>query len=197
MRAIRDQRAPLLQIRCCKKELKIAAAVYKEHRPETLEDIGFAPVGLDGSYRVFISEDPVGFNGGSINLYEYVGNNPVNAVDPLGLTKSDPWYGYNDKDFQWWFHKCGCKGKFGPRVRSEEEIAECYAEWVSRGQPRNHKCWKKEEKCEDKRGFFEKLRDAWNNVNDWIQEHYPQPDKGPRPGVPPGPFLGPGFVPVP
>ena len=32
----------------------------------------------------FISEDPIGFMGG-INKYAYVGNNPVNWVDPLGL----------------------------------------------------------------------------------------------------------------
>jgi RHS repeat-associated protein len=33
----------------------------------------------------FISEDPIGFEGGTVNLYEYVGNNVVNAVDPSGL----------------------------------------------------------------------------------------------------------------
>lgn len=33
----------------------------------------------------FISEDPIGFNGGDVNLYAYVGNNPVNFVDPWGL----------------------------------------------------------------------------------------------------------------
>ena len=32
----------------------------------------------------FISKDPIGLAGG-INLYSYVGNNPVNFVDPLGL----------------------------------------------------------------------------------------------------------------
>ena len=34
----------------------------------------------------FISEDPIGFRGG-FNFYAYVGGNPVNAVDPLGLDK--------------------------------------------------------------------------------------------------------------
>jgi RHS repeat-associated protein len=36
----------------------------------------------------FITEDPIGFAGGDINLYGYVGNNPVNESDPLG------YYGY-------------------------------------------------------------------------------------------------------
>jgi RHS repeat-associated protein len=32
----------------------------------------------------FISEDPIGFDGGDVNLYAYVGNNPVNLIDPHG-----------------------------------------------------------------------------------------------------------------
>ncbi|MBI5641509.1 MAG: hypothetical protein HZA17_13900 [Nitrospirae bacterium] len=34
----------------------------------------------------FISEDPIGFDGGSINLYEYVKNRPTKLRDPLGLS---------------------------------------------------------------------------------------------------------------
>ena len=32
----------------------------------------------------FISEDPIGFAGGDINLYGYVGNNPLSFTDPSG-----------------------------------------------------------------------------------------------------------------
>ena len=32
----------------------------------------------------FISEDPIGFAGEDVNLYAYVGNDPVNAIDPDG-----------------------------------------------------------------------------------------------------------------
>ena len=34
----------------------------------------------------FISEDPIGFYGGDVNFYAYVGNNPVKFVDPSGLS---------------------------------------------------------------------------------------------------------------
>jgi RHS repeat-associated protein len=33
----------------------------------------------------FISEDPIGFDGGDVNLYAYVGNNPIVFIDPFGL----------------------------------------------------------------------------------------------------------------
>ena len=33
----------------------------------------------------FISEDPVGFEGGDTNLYVYASNNPIMLIDPLGL----------------------------------------------------------------------------------------------------------------
>ncbi len=33
----------------------------------------------------FISEDPIGFAGGDVNLYAYVRNNPILRTDPLGL----------------------------------------------------------------------------------------------------------------
>ena len=33
----------------------------------------------------FISEDPIGFGGGDVNLYAYVANSPTNLTDPLGL----------------------------------------------------------------------------------------------------------------
>jgi RHS repeat-associated protein len=33
----------------------------------------------------FLQTDPIRFHAGDVNLYRYVANNPVSAVDPLGL----------------------------------------------------------------------------------------------------------------
>jgi hypothetical protein len=42
----------------------------------------------DPSVARFISEDPLGFGGGDVNLFAYVRNQPVNLADPLGLSSS-------------------------------------------------------------------------------------------------------------
>jgi RHS repeat-associated protein len=39
----------------------------------------------DSAVGRFISEDPIGFEAGDTNIYRYVGNNAVNAIDPSGL----------------------------------------------------------------------------------------------------------------
>ena len=40
---------------------------------------------LDQDTGRFLSEDPVGFNGDGANFYAYMGNDPVNYDDPMGL----------------------------------------------------------------------------------------------------------------
>jgi RHS repeat-associated protein len=42
----------------------------------------------DATVGRFISEDPIGFAGGDVNLYGYVGNKPIKYFDPLGLQAS-------------------------------------------------------------------------------------------------------------
>jgi RHS repeat-associated protein len=46
----------------------------------------------DANLGRFISEDPIGFVGGDINLYAYVGNNSLNLVDPFGYAGQDRVY---------------------------------------------------------------------------------------------------------
>jgi RHS repeat-associated protein len=58
------------------------------------------PTGLElAPYRAYhseigrwLSEDPIGFDGGNANLYGYVHNGPSNGVDPSGLVdNTSPW----------------------------------------------------------------------------------------------------------
>jgi RHS repeat-associated protein len=39
----------------------------------------------DSSIGRYISEDPIGIKGGDINFFSYVGNSPLNWIDPMGL----------------------------------------------------------------------------------------------------------------
>ena len=42
----------------------------------------------------WLSKDPIRFNGGDTNLYGYVMQDPINLVDPSGLTPGDTINGY-------------------------------------------------------------------------------------------------------
>lgn len=92
----------------------------------------------DSATGRFLTSDPVGYGGG-VNLYGYVSNNPENAIDPNGLSKKDKWYGYNNRDFQRWFHRCW-KRK-GDADATKEDIEEAYEEWVRRGSPTDGNCY--------------------------------------------------------
>jgi RHS repeat-associated protein len=52
----------------------------------------------DPQARRFLSEDPIGLNGG-INLYAYAGNNPINMTDPQGQEDPNIAYQAKLKDF--------------------------------------------------------------------------------------------------
>jgi RHS repeat-associated protein len=59
------------------------------------EGTGLYPIGAryySPSLGQFVSQDPSGFNGGTTDLYQYAYDNPVNAVDPLGLGNCAHWY---------------------------------------------------------------------------------------------------------
>jgi len=49
----------------------------------------------DANTGRFVNEDPSGFKGGDTNLFRYVGNDPLDRVDPSGLTAK--WAGYGGK----------------------------------------------------------------------------------------------------
>lgn len=47
-------------------------------------------ISYDPNSGRFIQKDPIGLDGGDINLYRYVENNPVNFIDPEGLKAISP-----------------------------------------------------------------------------------------------------------
>ena len=42
----------------------------------------------DSTGQYFASNDPLGLDGGDVNIRRYTGNDPVNYVDPSGLSRS-------------------------------------------------------------------------------------------------------------
>ena len=85
----------------------------------------------------YVESDPIGLRGG-INTFSYVGADPANYSDSLGWHKGDKWYGFNNRDFQRWFHLCWKQP--GNPDAGKEEVAEAYADWVRRGSPKDGKC---------------------------------------------------------
>jgi RHS repeat-associated protein len=87
----------------------------------------------------FISEDPAGFAGGQLSFYSGFRGDPLDFNDPLGLAPKDKWFGYTNKNFQWWLHNC-YKRSGDPDVASKAEMAEIYAEYLAAGSPPMGKC---------------------------------------------------------
>lgn len=61
------------------------------------------------------------------------------GTDPLGLAPKDKWFGYTNRNFQWWLHNC-YKRPGDPDVASKAEMAEIYAEYLAAGSPPMGKC---------------------------------------------------------
>jgi RHS repeat-associated protein len=80
----------------------------------------------------FISEDPLGVSRGA-NSYAYVGDNPASWIDPYGYGPKDKWYGYNNRDFQDWFHR-QWKQEGDPDA-TKEEMEDAYRQWEDEGRP--------------------------------------------------------------
>jgi len=47
----------------------------------------------------------------------------------------DKWYGYNDKEFQRWWHREGKADSGGNDIDNSEDAKNAYDDWVSSGKP--------------------------------------------------------------
>jgi RHS repeat-associated protein len=56
----------------------------RERDPDTVL-VHYRARWYDAELGRFLSEDPIGFRGGDVNVYAYVGSNSLNEDDPLGL----------------------------------------------------------------------------------------------------------------
>jgi RHS repeat-associated protein len=102
----------------------------------------------DASIGRFTAKDPIGFEGG-INLYAYVGNNPVKWIDPWGLTKQCPecppvnnpdWVAYHGGGWGEWLFHCGFDGYHENRAPTPgNPTIECFYDCNGNLVDNNHK----------------------------------------------------------
>ena len=71
----------------------------------------------------FISEDPIGFAGGDVNLYGYVGNNPYGYIDPFGFQ------GWGET-FADWLDGGIEKARLGAQGDASNWMRNAYVSWV-------------------------------------------------------------------
>ena len=114
----------------------------------------------------FISEDPIGFSGGDVNLFRYVENDPINRVDPSGLdfricsrplNMSLP----NAEPFKHYFIRMDDGSTISYGVDEKGNPSE-----LQEGPP------SKEEKCG---GNIESTKKENQMMKDWANKHYSDP----------------------
>jgi len=89
----------------------------------------------------FISRDPIGFAGGYTNLYGYIGNNPVNWLDPWGLWGIDVHSGIGNPNFGTyiWAKQVGFSDEHARIIVIGNNATDDYAGWaIALGVPGRH-----------------------------------------------------------
>jgi RHS repeat-associated protein len=113
----------------------------------------------------FLSPDPIGFAGG-IDFYQYAINNPVAYTDSFGYAPGDNWYGYNNRDFQDWFHR-NWKQPGDPDA-TKQKIEAAYEEWKQQGSPSRDPKTKRRQQCDQP---DEEPEPPISKMMDWVESH--------------------------
>jgi RHS repeat-associated protein len=121
----------------------------------------------DSNLGRFISEDPIGFKGGDINIYNYAWNSPNNFTDPLGL------------DIRAYYYRKGGQDK-GGKIEVYDDDTPPAPVWVDNPnldvtEPVGDYEWQYKKEVIDK-GIFSGFGDCKNNT-----ECETMPNSGPIP----------------
>jgi len=88
-------------IRGSRIRLQLRVRLLTSQPSGTHRKIRATPMITVSGISIFISEDPIGFAGGDLNLYAYVGGSPLMRVDPSGLKCGSGWSDWVVPD-SWW-----------------------------------------------------------------------------------------------
>ena len=87
----------------------------------------------------FVTKDPIGFDGGDVNLYAYVKNNPILYIDPMGMACGTWWNDWAIPDALGGYNFSDCCQKHD----------DCY-------EGKNNQCNKNQKQCDDE--FYQCMR---------------------------------------
>jgi uncharacterized protein RhaS with RHS repeats len=163
--------------------------LFRAHRPYYYRARYYDPI-----RSRFVSEDPIGFAGG-LNPYQYAQGSPTGYADPEGLSPKPLPPGQTrpreckSAERKVCESQCGSRGVQSCKVSQTWRLTrfkDGLAQWEWKDGPMSCSCNDDGDVCPTTlpRVTPEKLRDAWNQFNDYMQENTPAPSRQPNGSYP-------------